>query len=506
MDISLNFNTDTHSSKQLVLISAFTKTTTKGKKSETTLSNSHWPSEYRDAFSYVNASKGFAGKDGESFTFTLADGTTATAWGLGEKSKLTNEKLRKQIATAYKALKNKYSELSINLDGFLIKSDIPRTVSIIGEALGLSAYEFDKHLAKKKDHKLKSIILDSKSKKTGLKKAQTALDNSIIITDSVRVGRDFVNEPPNVLNSEVYAKLVEKDVKENLKGVKVKILDKAALKKEKMGLFLSVNAGSAFGPRLVHLTYTPKKVTKNTKHIALVGKGLTFDTGGYSLKPPGSMVNMKFDMAGSATVYAAFRAAVLLNANVKISCLLGMTDNAINSIATLPDSICTARNGKTVEILNTDAEGRLVLADVLDYACSQKPDVIIDSATLTGAVIVALGSEMCGIMGNNKKLTNSLLAAATATDEYMWELPIIEEWRNDMKSNIADLKNIGSSRGAGTPKAAAFLEEFISDDIAWAHLDIAGCGDSQSHLPYCPKKGASGVMVRTLTHYLMNLK
>ena len=271
-----------------------------------------------------------------------------------------------------------------------------------------------------------------------------------------------------------------------------------------MGLFLSVNAGSAFAPRMAHLTYTPKKVTNKTKHIVLVGKGLTFDSGGYSLKPAGSMMNMKFDMAGSATVYGAFRAAVLLKADVKITCLLGMTDNMVNAHATTPDSIVTARNGMTVEILNTDAEGRLVLADCLSFASDLKPDAIIDSATLTGAVLVSLGSEVCGIMGNNQKLTDSLLKSAEKTNEYMWQLPIIQEFREDMKSPIADLKNMGGSRFGGSAKAAAFLENFVDKNIPWAHLDIAGIGDSQGHLPYCPKKGASGLIIRTLVHYLKN--
>ena len=218
------------------------------------------------------------------------------------------------------------------------------------------------------------------------------------------------------------------------------------------------------------------------------------------------MVNMKFDMAGSATVYGAFRAAALLGLPVKVSCFLGMTDNAVNELATMPDSIVTAKNGKTVEILNTDAEGRLVLGDVLTYASEHKPDAIIDAATLTGACLMALGTEVCGLMGNDDKLKNSLKKAAGNTDEYIWDLPIIPEWREDMKSNIADLKNIGGSRWGGTAKAAAFLENFVGEGIAWAHLDIAGCGDSQGHLPYCPTKGASGMMVRTLVEYIKSQK
>jgi len=288
--------------------------------------------------------------------------------------------------------------------------------------------------------------------------------------------------------------------------VKIKILNKAQIKKEKMGMFLSVNAGSAFEPRLVHLTYVPAKSTSKTKHVALVGKGITFDTGGYCVKPGTSMAGMKNDMGGSATVYGAFRAAVLEKAPVKITCILAITDNAINEHATFPDAIVTARNGKTVEILNTDAEGRLILGDALDYTCDLKPDYIIDAATLTGACLVALGNQVCAVLGNDQNWINEILQAAKDCDEYMWQLPIIEEWRQDIKSKVADIKNIGTPMRAGTAIGAAFLEEFIKNDVKWAHLDVAGVVDSQSHLPYCSPHGASGLIVRTLTHLILHAK
>jgi leucyl aminopeptidase len=293
-------------------------------------------------------------------------------------------------------------------------------------------------------------------------------------------------------------------VKKNLKGVKVKVLGKAEMKKEGMNLFLAVNAGSAHEPQLVHLTYEPKKKSPKTKHIALVGKGITFDTGGYSLKPGASMMGMKFDMAGSATVYGAFRAAVLSNCPNKITCIMALTDNAVSSHATMPDSIVKTRNGKTVEILNTDAEGRLILADAMDYACDQNPDFIIDAATLTGACIVALGSQVAGLMTNNQKFADKFLASAHAEEEYVWQLPLIDEWRQDTKSKVADLKNIGTAGKAGTALGAVFIEEFVKNDIPWIHLDIAGVADSSTHLPYCPSVGASGTMIRSVYHHIMH--
>ncbi|MFZ8933801.1 MAG: leucyl aminopeptidase [Bacteriovoracaceae bacterium] len=499
MEYKLHLGAKSHTPSQLIIHSAFCKKNEK----ETVPVLSGWDKGCKDAFHKLKNSDIFKGTLGDTFFFSLEDGTTVLALGLGEKTKLTSETVRKEYAKLYKSIKGKYTDVSVQLDTFTgSKVKVEDSLYLLVEAFGLASYSFDTYLSKKQEAKLKKVHVDTASKS---KKLNALMDKATNVVESVNVARDFVNEPPNVLHSVSYAKMVEKDVK-GLKRVKTKILGKPELKKEKMGMFLSVNAGSAHDARLVHLTYTPKKVTKNTKHVILVGKGLTFDTGGYSLKPGGSMMNMKFDMAGSATVYGAFRAAVLNDSPIKITCLLGMTDNAVNEHATMPDSIVKARNGKTVEILNTDAEGRLVLGDVLSYASDLKPDAIIDAATLTGAVLMALGTEVCGVMGNNQKLCDDLVKTAKETDEYAWQLPIIDQWRDDMKSNIADLKNIGGSRWAGSAKAAAFLENFVGKDIAWAHLDIAGCGDSQGHLPYCPPKGASGTMIRTLVNYLMKSK
>lgn len=494
---------------QEVKASKASKTPTKGKtaevapakKSDKVLVNGHWSEEVMEAFTHAVASRHFKGDLGETFSLTLVNGQSAIILGLGDKTKVTKETLRRQVAHIYKAISGRYEDATLHLDGFLIKGKEEDSLSAIVESLHMTSYVFDRHLSTKKTPKLQTIVLLTNEKKTSAKKFEAAINEANKVGESITVAKDFVNEAPNILNSEVYAKEIEKDAK-NLKNVKVKVLGVPELKKEKMGMFLSVNAGSAFGARLVHLTYTPSKATAKTKHIALVGKGLTFDTGGYSLKPGASMMNMKFDMAGSATVYAAFRAAVLLQLPVKISCYLGMTDNAVNSLATMPDSIVTARNGKTVEILNTDAEGRLVLGDVVNYACDSKPDALIDAATLTGAVLVALGSEVCGLFSNNQKLADSLIQSAKTSDEYMWQLPIIDEHKNDMKAIVADLKNIGASGNGGSAKGAAFIEYFVEPGIAWAHLDIAGIGDSQGHLPYCSPKGASGLIIRTLVDYL----
>jgi len=444
--------------------------------------------------------KDFTAKAGESVSFNIED-TRYTLLGLGSKKKLNSESIRRNFSKTFKSLL-KHKSIDIDLKSFSLGVNEEKALDILIEAIYLSSYTFSKYQAKAKSYKLKNVnFIVSKITPSSFKKIHESAKNT---AQSVNFTRDLVNEVPNVLDSEHYAKIIEKDVKATFagKGVKLNILTKAQIKKEKMNLFLSVNAGSAKEPRLVHLTYTPKKANKNTKHIALVGKGITFDTGGYSLKPSGSMVGMKFDMGGSATVYGAFRAAALAGSPYKITCILAMTDNAVNEHATMPDSVVIGRNGKSVEILNTDAEGRLILADALDYACDLKPDEIIDAATLTGACLVAFGQEVCAVLGNDDKFVNRLLKTAKNTDEYLWQLPIVDEYRGHLKSNIADIKNIGKGRMAGTAVAAAFLENFIKNDISWAHLDIAGVCDSQSHLPYCPSKGGSGIMVRTLANYL----
>ena len=490
MKISLSYGRQDHKSNVL-LLGAF--------GSDKGIELPKWPKHLKNAFMGTPNAKAFRGQ-GTSFVFHHND-CTCIALGLGSKKDFKAEKLRKELATAYKSIKGKYQSVAVHLDS-IATGPLESTAYLASETIFMSDYHFDKYLSKNEGQdKTKEVVLVSSSSNSA--KSKKALEKAQKVASSINTARRFVDEPPNVLRSTTYAKEIEKDVKTNLKscGVRIKIMGKKELKSEKMGLFLSVNAGSAFDPQLVHLTYTPKKATKKTKHVVLVGKGLVFDTGGYSLKPSPGMAGMKYDMAGSATVYGAFRAAALLGAKTKVTCILGITDNAVNARATMPDSIVRGRNGKTVEILNTDAEGRLVLADCLDYACDQKPDFLIDAATLTGACLVALGTEVCGLMGNNRAMANKLLQSAKRQGEYMWQLPIVEEFQKDMKSKIADLKNIGGNRFAGTPKAAAFLQEFVREGVPWGHLDIAGVANAQAHLPYCPS-GGSGLIVRSLVDFI----
>jgi leucyl aminopeptidase len=212
---------------------------------------------------------------------------------------------------------------------------------------------------------------------------------------------------------------------------------------------------------------------------------------------------MKNDMAGGSTVYGAFRAAVLSNSPNKLTCIIPMTDNVVSGAALLPDSVIVGRSGKTVEIRNTDAEGRLILADALDYTCDLKVDAIIDVATLTGAAVRSLGTEVCACFGNKPTLIGELMKSTSQEGEYLWEMPMIDEWKKDFDSTVADMTNAASKPLAGSSKAAIFLREFIKKGIPWVHLDIAGVACSQPGRPYCPSKGASGLMIRPLVNFIM---
>jgi len=497
MKLEMDFGHKSTTNAQVLVLSGYCKPADK-KNAEMILVNSHWPKELKDSFDQLKVKDSFLGELGTSFNFNLIDGTVVECVGLGPKKK-DPETLRRAVASVYvKAREKRYSSLSIDLDGFQLGQDLAKTVRVVSEAIGMADYSYFKY--KKEPKKmLQHIYLATKDRSSV--KVLNAFAEGKKMSECVNTARTLINHPPNYLNSVVFAKEVSEDAKK-LKRVKIKVLNKAEIKKENMNLLLAVNEASAHDPRVVHLTYTPKKVSKSTKHYCLVGKGLTFDTGGYSVKMGPNMVNMKFDMAGAATLYGAFKAAALFDSPHKITCVLGMTDNAIAPGGATPDWVVKGRSGKTVEILNTDAEGRLVLADCLDYACDLNPDAIIDAATLTGACLLALGSEVCAVMGNDDGLVKSLLHSSASQNENIWQLPIIEEYRNDIKSNIADIKNIAGSRFAGTAKAAAFLEHFIKNNVKWAHLDIAGIADVQSYLPYCPNFGASGLMVRSIAHFL----
>jgi len=297
--------------------------------------------------------------------------------------------------------------------------------------------------------------------------------------------RDLVNQPPNQLTPEALgneAKVMARDV-----GMTCKVLTEPQLKKLGMGGLLGVGQGSSNRPRLVALEY---KGAKNRKAptIALVGKGVTFDTGGISLKPGAKMDLMKSDMGGAAAVLGAARIVAGLGLNVNLVTIVPAAENMPDAAAVKPSDVITISNGKTVEILNTDAEGRLILADGLVYAGKSKPDYIIDAATLTGACVIALGHEFAGLMSSSGELIEALEQAGGETFERVWPLPLIDEHKDVMKGTWSDLKNLGPREG-GALNAAGFLSHFVDEGTAWAHLDIAGPAYTEKALPTCPVGG-----------------
>ena len=369
----------------------------------------------------------------------------------------------------------------------------------MGLGFELASYSFDKYKTDKKPEdfpKLEAIHFVSKEKLD-----KKAYNNTAALANAVRYARDLTNEPANELTPTIYAA----DVKrlEHL-GLKVTLLNKETLKKKGFNMLLSVAQGSANEPYVCVIEYNGNKKKKGYD-VALVGKGVTFDSGGISLKPGRGMAEMKQDMAGSAVVAASLKAAAQQKLNLNIVGVIGLVENMPSGTATRPGDIVTSLSGKTVEILNTDAEGRLVLGDCLTYVeQTYKPERIIDIATLTGSIVMALGSEMAGLFTNDDVLAELLSISGEQSGEELWRLPMTDNYRKMVKSDIADLKNLSETRGAGSITAACFLEAFLKNKTPWAHLDIAGMD-----LVSAPKdlytKGASGFGVLLLNKFLRNL-
>ena len=354
----------------------------------------------------------------------------------------------------------------------------------------LKSYEFNLYKTNKKNKIINFNIrrVDTIQKKKNLD----------AILSGVNFTRDLVSEPGNILHPDEYAKrlLALKKV-----GLKVTVYDEKKLKSMGCNALLGVGQGSIRGSYLVTVEWNGAK--NNSKPLAFVGKGVCFDTGGYSLKPAKFMEDMTYDMAGSAAVVGLMKTLALRKSKINAVGVVGLVENMVSGNAQRPGDIVKSYSGKTIEVLNTDAEGRLVLADVLSYVNKNyKPQYMIDFATLTGAVLVALGHRASGLMGNNDKLINKIQKSSKATDEKVWELPLWPEYTKEIQGKYADIQNLGKA-GAGTITAGAFLKEFVGD-TPWCHLDIAGTAWGPKEPEYQPKVGATGVAVRLIYHLLEN--
>ncbi|MFF7706007.1 leucyl aminopeptidase [Pseudomonas sp. NPDC007930] len=387
------------------------------------------------------------------------------------------------------------SDAVVALDEVEVKGrDAYGKARLAAETLLENGYVFDRYKSKKAEPRaLKKITLVAA--KANAAATERAVAHATAISMGTTLARDLGNLPPNVCTPVFLGELATKLGKEH-KGLKVEVLDEKKLAQLGMGSFLAVGQGSDNPPRLIVAQYNGGK--KGEKPYALVGKGITFDTGGISIKPAAGMDEMKFDMCGAASVFGTLRAVLELQLPINLVCLMACAENMPSGKATRPGDIVTTLSGQTVEILNTDAEGRLVLCDTLTYAERFKPQSVIDIATLTGACIVALGSNVSGLMGNSDTLVEQILAAGKQADDRAWQLPLFDEYQEQLDSPFADIANIGGPK-AGTITAGCFLSRFAKS-FDWAHLDIAGT----AWISGGKDKGATGRPVPLLTQYLLD--
>jgi leucyl aminopeptidase len=418
--------------------------------------------------------------------------------GIGKKEKFTNDTIRYVSGKiAQKARELKLKEFSIIVPPSSIIEPV-LSVSQIVEGCKMSLYKFEKYKSKKENNVPDLTILVSKSEK--ISKAIKIAD---IVSNGAVYTKNIANLPPNECIPATLANLAKTISKNN--NMKCTIISKKELKKKGFGGITAVGQGSKNEPKLIILEYNHN--SRNEKPIVLVGKAVTFDTGGISLKPSEKMDEMKFDKCGGCTVIGIMKAVSELKLSINLVGIIPSVENMPSGESYRPGDIVKLYSGKTAEILNTDAEGRLILADALSYGEKQySPKTIIDFATLTGACIIALGTNIAGMVSNNDKLAQKILESSKRTTEEIWELPLNDDYMDMIKSDVADMKNVGIGRAAGTITAAAFLRNAI-ENTPWAHIDIAGVAWTQvatKDKPYNPK-GATGFGVRLILDYLQNI-
>lgn len=412
-----------------------------------------------------------------------------------DKKELTVDFFRDSVSELVQNMNNHVNELNVAVPDYeqfkILFSEENYFLQTFAEGALLGNYDFDVYKSQKK--KTTNLVVNIISGSTASIKKAIAKAERII--DAVYFSRDLVNEPAITLTPQEFVKRVKKEFSGT--GVKVKVMNQAELKKNKMNSILSVGKGSNNPPMMLVLHYKPSGAKDK---IALVGKGVTYDSGGYSIKPTDGMVEMKGDMAGGAAVVGAIKAAASLSVKKEIYGIIPLVENLIDGKAYKPGDIVSTASGKTIEVKNTDAEGRIILADALEYASKQKPGLIIDFATLTGACVVALGEFAAGMFTKNEEVASKLSAAGNKTYEFLWPLPFYDVYKKLLKSDIADISNLGP-RWGGAITAAKFLENFVDENIPYVHLDIAG--PSLKHeLSSYTKKWATGFGVRLMSEFL----
>ncbi len=450
---------------------------------------------------FVIGNEKFEGKFGEMYllpTYGKIAAEKVLIVGLGKNKDFTPNRLREVSAKVIKKcqkLGNAKKVISV-LHGAGIGGYNPEvSARMITEGTLIGAYTFDKYKSEKKAQKVEEFVIidmvdeNCKLAKAGIKKGK-------IIASALNFARDLSNEQPNYATP---TKLAE--IAQSFKDLDVKVYEQDEIEKMGMGAFLGVAKGSSQPPKFIHMRYQYKGSQKaSARKIALIGKGICFDSGGLDIKPPSSMLNMKDDMSGAAAILGVMSVLKELKPNCEVHGIIAACENMPGCSAYKPGDILTAKNGKTIEVDNTDAEGRLTLADALCYACELGVDEVIDIATLTGACVVALGNVASGIMGNHQPTIDKLIKCANSGGEKMWQLPMFDEYKESLQSDVADMKNTGSRMG-GAQTAGIFLQNFVKK-VHWAHIDVAGTAFIEKPMgEFC--KGATGAGVRTLINYLM---
>lgn len=442
---------------------------------------------------------------GEENAFVLIHGNSRTGsqrvalLGIGELEQLQWDTFRRGGAKLLKTASSAgFQRISMIFPEYLVSEAFPenRIAEAITEGIFLADYKFDKYRkpVKKKTAKVEELTFITPGNPGTI---ADAMKKAAIVCSAVAFTRDLANAPGNELTPNELSKRAAEMCRK--RSIKCTVLNETRLKTLKMGGILGVSRGSAEPPRMVVMEHKPAKA-KNSKPLVLVGKGLTFDAGGISIKPAAEMDRMKFDMCGGAAVIGIMQAIADLKIPRHVIGIVPSSENLLGSRAYKPGDVLTMYSGKTVEIINTDAEGRLILADALAYAQRFKPGAIVDFATLTGHCVVALGHHGAGMMGTDSDMKQRLTQASHFTAEKVWELPLWPEFDRQIKSHIADVKNVGGRPG-GASTAAAFLKNFVGD-YPWIHLDIAGTANSEEELPYTGKLSATGYGVRLMIEVL----
>lgn len=391
--------------------------------------------------------------------------------------------------------------VAVDFTGKEFKEDAVDAFVQAADAANYSFTVFKKKMEDRKVAQIDLLVADGKM----LPKLRKAIERAFIIAEGVALARDLVNMPGQDMTPERLAEAAQKVADSSDGVITATILDREECEKRGMGAYLAVAQGADHPPKFIHLTYTSPRPSK--RNLAVVGKGVTFDSGGLSLKPADGMMTMKCDMAGAAAVIGLFCALARLKPRLNVHGVIAATENMPSGKAIRPGDIVRSSSGKTIEILNTDAEGRLTLADALHYVQEEiKPEAVVDLATLTGACMVALGEEIAGLMTNSPTLGKALLKSAETVGEKMWELPLEKRYRSLIVSDVADLRNIATNRYGGTLTAGLFIEEFIKPETVWAHLDIAGPAFAERPMSSYLGKGGTGYGVKTLVEWLKGIE